>query len=103
MTCGACSRSGAPVSTLRPTACGFSSAARSRLNNLDMKDLDIAIVGAGIGGLSAALALRARLPGPRCSSRRRSWRKSARPVADPTAVHGLNWLGLQPVLQARAC
>ena len=68
-----------------------------------MKDLDIAIVGAGIGGLSAALALQK-------LGFRVHVLEQAPQLAEvgaglslsPTAVHGLNWLGLQPVLQARA-
>lgn len=68
-----------------------------------MKDLNIAIVGAGIGGLSAALALQK-------LGFRVTVHEQAPQLAEvgaglslsPTAVHGLNWLGMQPVLEARA-
>ncbi|MCU0761376.1 MAG: FAD-dependent monooxygenase [Steroidobacteraceae bacterium] len=68
-----------------------------------MKDLNIAIVGAGIGGLSAALALQ-RL-GFRVTVHEQAPRLAevgAGLSLSPTAVHGLNWLGMQSVLESKA-
>ncbi len=68
-----------------------------------MKELNIGIVGAGIGGLSAALALlkqgfRVRVfeQAPQLAE------VGAGLSLSPTAVHGLNWLGLHEVLEAKA-
>jgi salicylate hydroxylase len=68
-----------------------------------MKDLNIAIVGAGIGGLSAALALQK-------LGFRVTVHEQAPQLAEvgaglslsPTAAHALDWLGMQPVLEAKA-
>jgi len=68
-----------------------------------MKDLNIAIVGAGIGGLSAALALQ------KLGFRATVYEQApqlgevgAGLSLSPTAVHGLNWLGMHGVLEAKA-
>ncbi len=68
-----------------------------------MKDLNIAIVGAGIGGLTAALAMQK-------LGLRVTVYEQAPQLAEvgaglslsPTAVHGLNWLGLHEVLDTKA-
>ncbi len=68
-----------------------------------MKDLQIAVVGAGIGGLSAALALQKL--GFRVTVYEQApqlGEVGAGLSLSPTAVHGLNWLGLHGVLEAKA-
>ncbi len=68
-----------------------------------MKDLNIAIVGAGIGGLSAALALQKL--GFRVTVYEQApqlGEVGAGLSLSPTAVHGLNWLGMHGVLEAKA-
>ncbi len=68
-----------------------------------MKDLNIAIIGAGIGGLSAALALQ------KLGFRATVFEQApqlgevgAGLSLSPTAVHGLNWLGMREVLESKA-
>jgi salicylate hydroxylase len=68
-----------------------------------MKDLNIAIIGAGIGGLSAALALQQL--GFRATVYEQApqlGEVGAGLSLSPTAVHGLNWLGLREVLETKA-
>ena len=68
-----------------------------------MQDLRIGIVGAGIGGLSAALALLK--AGYRVSVFEQApqlGEVGAGLSLSPTAVHGLNFLGLHAVLEAKA-
>jgi salicylate hydroxylase len=68
-----------------------------------MKDLNIAIIGAGIGGLSAALALQNL--GFRATVYEQApqlGEVGAGLSLSPTGVHGLNWLGLRDVLETKA-
>ena len=68
-----------------------------------MKHLDIAIVGAGIGGLTAALALtRAGFCVRVFEQAPALGEVGAGLSLSPTAVHGLNELGLNATLQAKA-
>lgn len=68
-----------------------------------MKNLEIAVVGAGIGGLAAALGLL------RCGQRVTVFEQApqlgevgAGLSLSPTAAHALNWLGLAPTLATLA-
>jgi salicylate hydroxylase len=68
-----------------------------------MKDLHIAVVGAGIGGLAAALALqRAGMRVTVLEQAPQLGEVGAGLSLSPTAAHALRWLGLGPALDSHA-